>query len=77
MPMPHWIKSQQAVVSAALVCYEHASADEILYSTNFGRAVDFGTTAAPRCKNRGVLTEYTAHMVYGMYGKAMDGGHSQ
>jgi hypothetical protein len=77
MPISHWNKSQQAVVSAALVCYEHASAGGTVYPTNFGRSVDFGTTAAPRCKNRGVLTEYAAQMVYGMYGKAMDGGHSQ
>jgi hypothetical protein len=32
----HWIRFHRAVVSSALVCYQHASARETVRSTNFG-----------------------------------------
>jgi hypothetical protein len=36
MLVSRWIKVEQAVVSAALVCYEHASVGEVVCSTHPG-----------------------------------------
>ena len=47
----HWIKPQQAVVSAALVYHKHVGAGEIVCSTNLGIHGGFDSQLVLRSKN--------------------------